>query len=590
MSKASRNASGGTSAFLLAEEAVQLLIHAGLGAASVYAIGSLPFVVGLIAYVGTMTHSGHAYQYLGTGALGLALLFLWMKVFQARFARHLLAALRHESIPSWSLGQFLATLCRQGFIHASVVIVYPVAFITLLPMGFAVAMYQNASVLDDGSAMSLRALAGRALSEARRWPKQNHILLWLCSPLMVCMGAGIALGTFPVLDSLEDQFLVSLGLVYASILLIAALPVAPFAVVTLVNVGSGLFFSIELFHVFTGADTLYSRNPGVLLENDLFIACACGATYLLLDPVLKAAYTIRCHEGESQASGIDLKVSLRRIRQGVSCVLLLATLTLALPGQADTTPQDIDIAPLEQAIDQELTERRYTWRMPREPRPDVELPWLLQLLSDFGDSVRGWIKVGFNAIGDFLETIWDWFFGEPDVEGSTGGHDFRGFNQTIRILIGLLAGALVALTVYLVWRNFRDRQPELIAPVVPAPAQTPDLRDESTTAADLPEEEWYQLARDFAAKGDYRLASRALFFSILATLAHREVIRIAPFKSNMDYGHELTRRAMALGTVPQLFSRSALLYEAVWYGEHKATAQTLQALQACQEELRHGLS
>ena len=57
----------------------------------------------------------------------------------------------------------------------------------------------------------------------------------------------------------------------------------------------------------------------------------------------------------------------------------------------------------------------------------------------------------------------------------------------------------------------------------------------------------------------------------------------------MDYDLELTRRKASIGTVPQLFSRSALLYESVWYGEHTASEQTLQQLQGFHDEVRHGL-
>ncbi|MCF6287289.1 MAG: hypothetical protein L3K26_19215, partial [Candidatus Hydrogenedentes bacterium] len=172
---------------------------------------------------------------------------------------------------------------------------------------------------------------------------------------------------------------------------------------------------------------------------------------------------------------------------------------------------------------------------------------------------------------------------------TVSGGGTRNFSQSIRVLIGILAALLIGVTLYLLWRAYKDRAPKPLAPVTTLGGETPDLDDEATTAADLPEDEWYKLARELAAKGDFRLASRALFFSILVTLAQREVIQIARFKSNMDYDHELMRRASSIGDVPRIFSKSAFLYESVWYGEHEATLQTLQAMQACQTELRHGL-
>jgi len=580
------------SAFLLAEEALQLLFTSGLATLSVYIIGTVPFLLGLLAYVGTMAHSGYAHAYLGTGALGMALLFIWMKAFHARFAQHLRARLHDEALPPWSAGQFSATLCRQGLIHATAVIVYPVAFVTVLPMGFAVALYQNASVLDDGGPMTARGLAARALSHAGRWPLQNHILLWLCSPFMVLLGAALVVGTYPILNSLEETFLVSLGTAYATILLLAALPLAPFAVFALANVFTGLYFALEMFHVFTAADTLFARSPGALLNNDLAVACACATTYLLLDPILKAAYTIRCHEGESLSTGADLRVALRRIRALAGCVIVLAMAAMSLaalarPAAAGTPSAEIEAAPLNQAIESELAERRYAWRMPREARPDVELPWLLQIASDFGESVRDWIKKVYFRVMDFYEKVRDFLFGGGSGEG---GEAARNFDRSIRILTGVLAVLLFGATLYFLWSMYRGRKRGAPSPVAVALAAAPDLRDESTTAADLPEEEWTLLARELASQGEFRLAARALFFAMLATLAQREIIMIARFKSNMDYGNELMRRAAAIGNIPQVFSRGAFLYEAVWYGEHEATPQTLEALYACREELRHGLN
>ncbi len=588
MNNATKARKKGPSAFLLAEEAVQLLLQTGLVAMSIYAIGSVPFVLGLIAYAGTMAHSGLAHHYLGTGALGLTMLFLWMKVFHARFSQHVRARLTDSPLSPWTLKQFFTTLCRQSFIQATAVLVYPVAFLTIIPIGYSMAFYQNASVLDDGRVVPLRTFLGEVMTQVRRWPKQNHLLLWLCSPVMVCVGAAIALGTFPIMDSLEDNLLVSLGGFYGTILLILAFPLAPFAVMTVVNVGVGFFVLIEFFHIFTGADTLISRSPEAVVGNDLFIACACGVAYLLLDPVLKSAYAIRCFEGESLRTGADLRVILHRIRKTLACLLLVAVAATALPAMAEAPTSDTSINSLNDAIDKELAERRYTWRMPRETQPDVEMPWLLQMFSDFAESVRGWVKAGWDFITDLIERIWDWFFGDDEQSASAGSP--RSFTQSLGVLVKILVVLLLGVITFLIWRSFANRPSRTLIPTTTLSENVPDLHDEATSAADLPEDEWYALARELAGKGDFRLASRALFFSILATLASKEIIRIARFKSNMDYDYEMRHRAAAIGNAPQLFAQSTFLYESVWYGEHEANAKTLEDLHAFQSELRHGLS
>jgi hypothetical protein len=580
-------------AFLLAEAALELVLRAGPAAIAVYLIGVLPFTVGLLGYWAAMVSSAHASLYASAGALGLALLFIWMKVFQNRYAQHLRAALEHEGVPPWS--GFFTVLCRQAAIHATLVMVYPVCFVTLLPMGFAIAWYQNVTVMDHAEIRGMRELMRQAFEEAKRWPRQNHLLLWLCSPLMVLMGVTVYLGTFPVLDGLmlpgvDDSWLLNVGYVYSGILLLAILPLAPFPCLVVINIASGLFFATELFHILTGADTAYARNPWAIFGNTTFIA-VCGAlTFLLLDPIIKAAYTIRCYQGAAQQSGADLRLRLVRLRKRAQqAAALLALAAAALGHAAPAHAQAIDesrVTSLDSALDQELAGQKYVWRMPREPHPDVEMPWLLRALSDLGQTIRDAVKKVIQSVFDFIEWILDWIRGDSD--GGLMGSSDRSFNPSLRVLVALLVAALIALSAYFLWRYYRTRIPvETLQPMMAAP-EAPDIESEATTAAELPEDEWFRLARELAEKGEYRLAARALFFSMLATLAQRDIIRIARFKSNMDYGNEIARRAAILGDAPQYFARGALVYESVWYGEHPATPDTLNELAACQERLRDG--
>ncbi|MBL7645183.1 MAG: hypothetical protein JNK74_03225 [Candidatus Hydrogenedentes bacterium] len=586
------------SALLLVEEALQLLLRTGVVAASLYVMGTLPFVVAAVYYWSAMTHSPDAHAFASTGALMLALLFVVMKTFQSRFAQHLRATLVDGELTPWTFGQFFRTLCRQALIHATVIVVYPIGMVTLIPMAYSIAWYQNATLLDDGGAGGVRQLARDALGQAILWPRQNHALLWLCSPLMVVGGGIVYLVTFPVLDGLQqglDQlsFFMSLGTFYGILFLIAMLPLSPVATTLAMGIGATVFFGIEFFHILTGADTLYARNPGALADNTVFTAMICGLTYLALDPVLKAAYALRCHNGFSQKTGVDLQVSLQRIRSQralrAATALLVIAFGAGLPGyaqeaQPETSPP---AASLDSALRQELEEARYTWRMPREAAPDAELPWLLQALDDFVQDLRDRAKAIMDWVKDKWRDFRDWLSGD-DSEAPQKGF-FSGFSPSLRILTVVIGVVLVLLTLYLVWISYRQRPPEELVAIAPLEANAPDLEDEATTAADLPEDEWYRLAQELANSGDYRLATRALFFSILATLARHEAIRIARFKSNMDYQQELRRRESSLGEAPALFSRLALLYESVWYGEHEANVAMLNQMHDHQERLRHAV-
>lgn len=586
------------SALMLAEEGFQLVVRSGTVAITIYLIGTLPFLMGAIFYWSAMTYSAQASAYASPGALGLALLFVWMKALQARYGQHLRNTLMDGDLSPWTAGEFFRTLCRQASLHATAVVAYPVAALVVLPMAYVAAWYQNVALLDDGGNASLRQLSRDAARQAALWPRQNHALLWLASPLMVILCGMIYLVTFPVLDGLQQGFeetslLLSLGWIYGGLLLLATLPLAPVATALTIGIGGSIFFGIELFHMLSGAETLYTRNPMALFGNSTFVALICSLTYVALDPVLKAAYAIRCHEGSSLQSGADLQVALQRIkRAGVrmvagALVLVFVGLFLHSGPVAAETATGTQAANIDNALREELDQARYTWRMPREARPPTELPWLLQAILDFGHDFREFVKSSINWAWDTWEKLKAWMEGDDPNAGQPGL--FAGVSPSLRILAVVVGLVLVMVMGYLIWLSLRQRQQTVLEAVAPLEAKTPDLEDEATTAADMPEDEWLGLARQLAASGDFRLAARALFFSILATLARYEVIRIARFKSNRDYQNELTRRASSIGEAPQCFSRIALTYESVWYGEHEATVSTLDQMHADQERLRHAV-
>ena len=89
----------------------------------------------------------------------------------------------------------------------------------------------------------------------------------------------------------------------------------------------------------------------------------------------------------------------------------------------------------------------------------------------------------------------------------------------------------------------------------------------------LPEDGWTQLARELAARGEFRLALRAFYLASLAHLAQRNLISLARFKSNHDYELELSRRAHTLPTLRQVFSENVRAFDRVWYGTHAATGE-----------------
>jgi hypothetical protein len=108
------------------------------------------------------------------------------------------------------------------------------------------------------------------------------------------------------------------------------------------------------------------------------------------------------------------------------------------------------------------------------------------------------------------------------------------------------------------------------------------LRKEDVSAALLPEEEWLAMSRDFAARGEWRLAMRAMYLSALAGLARREMLSLARGKSNREYARELSRKAHQHPEMLEPFQGLMHDFERVWYGCHPADAQLYQL---CEQRL-----
>src|SRR5262245_7436263 len=98
MKHASRRQQGRTAADMI-EEAVHLLRTAPGGVLSTYDLVSLPFVLGLLFFWTDMSRNPLARQHVVECALGVSVLFLWMKFWQALFARRLRARVADETLP-----------------------------------------------------------------------------------------------------------------------------------------------------------------------------------------------------------------------------------------------------------------------------------------------------------------------------------------------------------------------------------------------------------------------------------------------------------------------------------------------------------
>jgi hypothetical protein len=525
MKRSSRRQQGRSAADLI-EEAVHLLRAAPPAVLATYYLGSLPFVLGLLYFWADMSRNPLARPHIVEAALGVSALFLWMKFWQALFARRLRARLGGETLSPLGFSGILRILVSQAIVQPAGLFLLPLASIPVLPLAWVYACFQNATALADND---VRQLLGRSFRQSTRWPGQNHLML---------------------------------------------LYMALFALAVFLNCIIGALTLPWLIKTLFGIETVFSRS-GLAMLNTTFFATMAGLAYLCVDPILKTLYVLRCFYGDSVQSGADLRAELKRFTAPVArlaaCLFVLIILTGAVANQTPTTAptQPTSVAPkeLDHAIGEVIQHRKYAWRLPREkvaPAESDRKGILAEFFDRVGRMIRDWLRAFFEWVAEWLRKLfWRNRSSSPD---SGSGY---GWIMALQVLMYLLLAAVllaIGVLVYRLWRN--RRRVEAVA-AQPLPV-VPDLNEENVSADQLPEDGWTKLAQELLSRGEFRLALRAYYLASLAHLAGRNLISLARFKSNRDYQRELQRRAHTFPNLLQLFDENVSVFDRVWYGTHEA--------------------
>lgn len=567
----------------LCEDAWRLLRVEAATVLPVYYVGTLPFAFALSWLWFIAIGDPLALRQLPVVALIAALAYIWMKTWQARYAQLLLARLQDTDPPAYGLRTFMRSAAAQSGVHATAWLVMPVALLLTAPLAWVYGFYQTATVIDTGSQASAWRLGQEALAQAQRWQKQNHVLFWLYSPFLLQVCGLIMMVYFPLLEAYTPIPVQLMGYLFGGIILIATIPLSPLAVLLFVNISAAIGFFFGFLKTFFAIDTVFTNAPGTLQNTPAFFVAIVLAT-LCLDPLLKAAYTLRSFHSNAQQSGEDLRIRLRAIRATLSALVLFCALSVAAPVGAAEGGGGIDTQRLGSAIEETLDARKYNWRVPPDRVKDEDLP-LIAALNEVLVDIRSRLSDTAERIGEWLR---DLFGGdeEPTADPTNAG-GFAAFTGFLRfLLLGLCAGLLLMLLV-LLYRSWRTRREAILLDAADGTATVSlDIEDDATLADQLPEEGWIEMAQDLQARGEYRLAIRALFLATLARLSHLGFIRIARFKSNRDYARELARRAHIAPELLDTFAESAHVYDAIWYGTHHADEASVQRLFDNRERLR----
>ena len=536
-----RRRRSGPPALEIVEHAVFVLRRAPAALIPFY-VGAVPFWMAVLVYFSDMTQSAFAWERVTSGALVVAAAFCWMKCWQCVYASQLRAAVVGAPRSRWTPRRVARMALRQCAWQPWGLIARPVSLALTVPYAWVSSFFQNVTVLEDGAAEDERTLVARATSQARLWPGQAHIII------LVLTG---------------------------------------FVLLVWLNIFVALLIVPSILKMFLGWETVFSR-AGMSLLNTTLITATFALTHLCIEPFWKAVYVVRCFRGESLATGDDLLVELRQLGAryargaALSAALLLAMIVPdTAHGQTPPVPTAVPAPELSRQIDDVLARREFAWRMPREKLP-VDRD---SSTARFAEDVRRFIVDAVNAAAEIWRDIRGWFrkvFGrDRDSKTRESGWSLASPEVLKPILYVLIAGCVIIAGILVLRRRRTERV--IAAAAVEA---VPDLRDESVSADQLPEEGWLQLAREMLAANDLRLALRALYLAALAHLGRQGLLTLAAHKSNLDYQRELRRRARARQQLLSAFGANLGVFERAWYGRHEVTRETLAEFERNLEAIR----
>lgn len=507
-----------------------------------YYLGTMPFIIGILYFFNDMSKNAFAHEYCLSASLGLAFLFAWMRTWQAIFSIKTYEFIGQYPERSWSFGSVAHLITTQTIVHASAILILPLASFILVPFAWVFAMYQMVLVQDEPD-HTIKSLLKNNFFIATKHTFVNHSLIGILSgfELFVFLNIAIAIYTLPFLAK------------------------------SLLGIESS--FTMGGFNMF----------------NTTFLLSACCITHLLVDPLIKIVYAIQKYNSQSLKTGDDLISELGRLKHKTKIKTLVPILLVCffMPGilpssQAAETTQvsnpifkqaaspeisraSIPSKELDKAVKKILSRREYTWRMPKdkikkqdEPHGFIytALKWVASQIKTAGEAVAAW-----------LEKIYEWFrkLFEQDKK------PLEPKDPESLIKPGHLATGLIVLVIILlsaIFLHFKKLKPEKPAPPENTEKIILDINDENILADSLPGDQWLALARDLLEKKELRLAIRALYLGILALLADRHLVKIARHKSNRDYQLELSSKNPEPKTLIDDFTRIVQTVDSVWYGMH----------------------
>lgn len=300
-------------------EAMHLLRAAPPEVLMSYYIGSTPLVLGLLYFWAEMSVGAFAAARCVPASMALAALFVWMKCWQSVFAAGIHAEITGRQAAPWTPGRVLQLVRNQAALQPYGLVLIPAALLLAVPFPTVLGFYQNLTAVDSGDEDHGTQVAGRAWKLALLWPKQSIVITWLLSPWALGAGMTVIFISLKVAESMNPAAFATVGLIWFFLFSLLAFGLTavlcPFGSVVAGNIAVMLALIPWMLKTFLGVDTTFTISGADAIVNSTFLMTVFGLSYLCLDPVFKAAYTLRCFLGDSQKTGEDLIVDLRAVEK-----------------------------------------------------------------------------------------------------------------------------------------------------------------------------------------------------------------------------------------------------------------------------------
>lgn len=334
-----------------------------------------------------------------------------------------------------------------------------------------------------------------------------------------------------------------------------------------VNLLALWFVAPMLLKAFFGWQTEMVRLAGRVF-NATTVLVTMVVAFAALEPVAGAMAAVRAFYAEARTSGADLRAGLRRAAAGLVMAALLA---------GSVGAQTVEPGKLDRQVDEVLRDAEFAWKLPAAEKA-----------KDEGSGA--WLRDLFRTVARWGEWIYEMYkkLFPDDPAGAMGAGGRWSVNADLVRWAMIGAGALAAgcLLWILLARRKEMRKKAAAGAVAVASTEPVDLRDENVSAAELVEDEWLRMADEMAARGEYRLATRAVHLAGLRYLGEKGLVTLQPAKTGREYGGELARRLRDVPEAIAGYGQGLRLYERVWYGFGTAGAESYQALRGTWEEMR----